>query len=194
MGSFTLQTAIVLTVNDVGVNGDVVDVTVSNAGRYTTSSVNASRGDTLTQTATSGSGTGFAYRAKAPDTSDTSPMRYGTGFITNVNSGTHVVTIDTTLSMKNQNNETVYGYPFAQTSLVTNMILAPAPYPGDADGASGLNQSLPTPYTSQWEYWTIQYNCNKLADVYGYANGSTARAAIAADYTGAQELKWRVVN
>lgn len=195
MGSFTLQTAPVLTVNDVGVNGDVVDVSISNAGRYTTSTVNASRGDTLTQTATSGSGTGFVYRAAALDTGDTSPMRFGTGFITAVNTGTHVVTIDTTTSMTGCQGEVQYGYPFAQTSLVTNMILAPAPYPGDADGAAGGgNSTLPTPYTSGNEYWTIALNCAKLAEACGYTNGATAKTAFAAAYTGSQELKWRVVD
>lgn len=195
MGSFTLQTAPVLTVNDVGAAGDVVDVSITTAGRYTTSSVNASRGDTLTQTATSGSGTGFAYRAAALDSDDTSPMRFGTGFITNVNTGTHVITIDTTLSMTGPQNEVQYGYPFAQTSLVTNLILAPAPYPGDADGASGApgNSTLPSPYSSGNEYWTIQYNCAKLAEAFGYANGTTAKTAIAAAYTGSEELKWRMV-
>lgn len=196
MGSFSLATAPVLTVNDVGTAGDVVDVSVTTAGRYTTASVNASRGDTLTQTATSGAGTGFVYRAAAPDTNDTSPMRFGTGFVTAINTGTNQVTIDTTISMTGPQAEVQYGYPFAQTSLTTNMILAPAPYPGDADGAAGGpgNSTLPTPYSGSNEYWTIQLNCAKLAEAMGYTNGATARAALAAAYTGAQELKWRMVN
>lgn len=196
MGSFTQVTAPVLTVNDVGAAGDVVDVSVTTVGRYTIGTVGASRGDTLTQTATSGAGTGFVYRAAAPDSNDTSPMRFGTGFITGVNTGTNVVTIDTTTSMTGPQDEVQYGYPFAQTSLVTNMILAPAPYPGDTDGAAGFsgNATLPTPYTGQNEYWTIQYNCAKMAEAMSYTNGATAAAAIAAAYTGAQELKWRMVN
>lgn len=195
MGSFTLQTAPVLTVNDVGVNGDVVDVTISTPGRYTTSTINASRGYTVTQTATSGSGTGFTCQVKAPelDNDHATPMMFGAGFITNVNTSTHVVTIDTTTSMTGPQGEIQYGYPFAQTSLVTNMILAPAPYPGDADGAAGFNSTIPTPYSTENEYWTIQYNCAKLAEAFGYANGTTAKTAIAAAYTGSEELKWRMV-
>lgn len=195
MGSFTQQTAPVLTVNDVGVNGDVVDVSISTPGRYTTSSINAGRGDTLTQTATSGSGTGFTYRAAAPGDGDTSPMRFGTGFITAVNTSTHVVTIDTTMSVTGPQGEVQYGYPFAQTSLVTNMILAPAPAVGDADGAAGGgNATLPSPYSGGNEYWTIQLNCAKLAEAFGFTNGAAAKAAIDAVYNGAEELKWRMVS
>lgn len=196
MGSFTQQTAPVLTVSDVGVNGDIVAATVSTPGRFTTSSVNAGRGDTLTQTGTNGAGTGFTYRVAAPDNDDISPMRFGTGFITAINTGTNQITINTTISMTGPQAETQYGYPFAQTGLVTNMILAPAPYPGDADGAAGApgNATLPTPQSGQNEYFTIQLNCAKLAEAFGYTNGATARAALAAAYTGAEELKWRVVT
>lgn len=196
MGSFTQITAPVLTVNDVGAAGDVVDCSVSTPGRFTIATVGASRGNTLTQTSTSASGTGFAYKAGAPDTNDESPMRFGTGFITAINTGTNQVTIDTTTSMTGPQSEVQYGYPFAQTSLVTNMILAPAPYPGDTDGAAGFsgNATLPTPYSGGNEFWTIQYNCAKLADVCGYTNGAAARAAIAAAYTGSQEAKWRMVD
>lgn len=194
MGSFTLQTAPVLTVSDVGVNGDVVAVTVSTPGRYTTSSVNASRGDTLTQTATSGAGTGFVYRAASLDDNSTSPMRFGAGFITNVNTSTHVVTIDTTVTKTGPQGETFIGCPFAQTSLVTNMILAPAPYPGDADGASGLSSSLPSPYTGQNEFFTIQLNCAKMAEAFGMTNGAAAKTALDAAYNGSEEVKWRMVS
>ena len=196
MGSFTLQTAPVLTVNDVGAAGDVVDVSVTTPGRYTTSSVNASRGDTLTQTATSGSGTGFSYRASSQDDNSSSPMRFGTGFITGVNTSTNVITIDTTLTKTGPQGEIFIGCPFAQTSLVTNLILAPAPYPGDADGGSGGPgaAALPTPYSGGNEFWTIQLNCAKLAEAFGFTNGAAAKAAIAAAYVGSEELKWRMVS
>lgn len=195
-GNFTVTTAAVLTVNDVGAAGDVVDVSISTPGIYTALALQNWAGDTLTQSATSGSGTGFTYRCNAPDLDESSPLRYGTGFITAVNSGTHVVTIDTTTSMTDCQGGTKYGYPFAQTSLTTNKILAPAPYPGDADGAAGYggNKSVPIPYTNEEEYWTLQLNANKMANLYGYANAAAAVTYLAASYTGPQELKWRVVN
>mgnify|MGYP007122172791 CR=1 FL=1 len=123
-------------------------------------------------------------------------MRFGTGFITAVNTGTNQITINTTISMVGPQGETQAGYPFAQTSLVTNMILAPAPAVGDADGAAGApgNATLPSPYSGGNEFWTIQYNCAKMAEAMGYTNGATCRAAIAAAYTGGQELKWRMVS
>lgn len=198
-GNATETTAAVLTVSDVGASGEPVAFTISNAGLYIATStgrwITDVQGATITQASTSGSGTGFQYRVRdGLDTGEYSPFRFGTGFITGVNTTTHVITIDTTISMVGAQTEVLYGYPFAQTGLTTNKTLAPAPYPGDADGSAGFNNSLPTPYTTENEYWTIQYNCAKLAEYYGYTNGATARAAIAAAYTGPQELKWRLVN
>lgn len=202
-GVYTVTQAAVLTVSDVGVAGDVVAVTISTPGIYTVITPanwgapgGIWSGDALTQASTSGAGTGFACRVNAPDLEESSPVRYGTGFITAVNAGTHVVTINTTTSMTDCQGGVKYGYPFAQTGLVTNLILAPAPYPGDSDGGAGYvgNNALPIPQTNDNEYWTIQKNCNKLANFYGYANAAAANSYFATAYTGPEELKWRVIN
>lgn len=199
-GKFTTTTAAVLTVTDVGAAGDVVGVSVSNPGLYIALFLEAwattGSGTTVTQASTSGGGSGFTYRAAAPDLQETSAVRYGTGFITAVNTGTNVVTLDTTTSMIDCQDGVKYGYPFAQTTLVTNTILAPAPYPGDNNGIAGIggNVAMPVPHSSQNEYWTIQKNCNKLANLYGYANAAAANSYLATAYTGIEELKWRMVN
>lgn len=193
--NFTVNTAAVLTVSDVGVAGDVVAVTISTPGVYiaNTSGSTGSTTDTITQTATNGAGTGFAYRAMARDQAvgGLNPLRFGTGMVTSVSGNTPTIT--TVGSWRGGN---VKCYPFAQTALVTNKIQVGGPAVGDNNGLSpGIAAPyLPTPaYSSQHEYWTIALNCAFMANQFSYANAATAYANIANDYTGTSELKWKVV-
>lgn len=197
--NFTVTTPAALTVSDVGVAGDVIAVTISTPGLYVALTAGSTGGtdDTLTQTSTSAAGVGFFYRAMARDQvvapsgiSPTVPLRFGVGMVTSVSG--NVLTIKTTGSWR---GGTVKCYPFAQTSLVSNKIRVGAPAPGDSNGLSpGIaDPFLPTPYTSQHEYWTIALNCAFMANQYSYANAATAYANIANDYTGPSELKWKVV-
>lgn len=196
--NFSISQHAQVTVSDVGVNGDVVAVTISTPGLYIANTAGSNgAGKTLTQTATSGVGTGFTFKAANEEQSvyGQSPLRFGVGIVTGISGD--VLTLATNSSWRDfaPPNGTNKCYPFAQTSLVSNKIRTGAPAIGDNNGVSpGIAEPhLPTPYSGTNEYWTIAINTAKIADILGYTNAATAYANIAAKFTGPNELKWRVV-
>lgn len=189
-GSFSITTDAVVTVTDVGVNGDVIAVSISTPGLYIANSMGNTANDTVTHLSTSGSGTGFVYRVSDRDSPvfGTGPLRYGVGKVTAVSGDQLTLTTSGTWR-----DGTIKCYPFAQTGLVTNKIQTAGPQVGDTDGPSTIaNPYLPTPYTGQNEFWTIALNMAYMADYMGYPDGDTAYANIAALYSGSSELKWKV--
>lgn len=198
--NFSITTHAVLRVAAVGPNGDINSMTIQTPGLYIANSLytQGSTDSTVTQTSTTGSGTGFTFFVWSPDTSGFNgnsrcPIKFGTAIITGVSGD--VLTLDTS-GYCQRAHQLQYCYPFAQTGLVTNKILVPGPAVGDSAGnaLSIAGPALPQPYTATNEYWAIAKNCAKLADLWGVTDGAAANTNLAPMYTGFQEQKWRVVN
>jgi hypothetical protein len=173
--------------------GVVTSVTINDAGLYIANSTGSygSTGNSMTQAATSGAGTGATFTASAPDSSGSCPLRFGMGKVTSVSTNTPSMTT-TGACITQGGNE--YCYPFAQTSLVTNRIQVSAPAVGDSNGfATGISSPfVPIPYSSQYEYWDIALQCSVMANLYGYADGSAAHTYLTTNYTGPSEVKWKL--
>lgn len=177
-----------VTVSSVDGSGGITGLTLTDGGLYTaiTPGNKGLWGETASQFATSGSGTGFTF------TNLKYYSGFGTGIITAV-SGDQL-TLSTTGSWAADLAATVYCLPFAQTGLTTNKIQVPAPAPGDSNGSSSIDLGpyVPQPYTGYYEYWDIARQCAFMANAQGFANGSTANTNVAGAYTGGSNVKWKV--
>lgn len=201
---FSITTHAVLRVDAIGPNGDINQMSIVTPGLYIANS-NYSHGPantTVTQTSTTGSGTGFVYEVASNadssfngegSTQKQCPLKFGTAIITGVSG--NVITMNTGGAACVRGSRQVACWPFAQTTFVTNRVYVPGPYPGDSNGYTGSGSYgpyVPTPYSGTNEYWAIAKASNYLANLYGFANAAASWAIVNPAYTGSQEIQWKV--
>ena len=203
-GAFSITTHAKLKVEAIGPNGDINKMSIDTPGLYVANNrySHGSAGRTVTQTSTTGSGTGFVYEVASVSDAGFNgegtaqkqcPLKFGTAIITGVSGD--VLTLNTGGAACVRGGRQVACWPFAQTTLVTNRVYVPAPYPGDSDGYAGYGTYgpyMPTPYSGQNEYWSIARAANYMAAQFSYTNGAAAWAVVDPLHTGPNEIQWDI--
>ncbi len=197
--SFTVTRKAQLKVTSVS-GGVITGVSINDSGLYVANSAGdyGACANTATQFATSGGGTGATFTITITDNDGNTyaALRFGMAKITAV-SGDQL-TMTTTgacRSAPGTGSELVQScYPFAQTTLVSNKIQAPAPEIGDGNGPNlGLSSSaLPQPFNTYSEYWEIALSSAIMDTTFGFTNAVAAKTFLTTNYTGGREIRWNV--